>query len=60
MEQKERKIIDGIREGLLKVHDSRLKIYGNPYAMLGEEVDHKRLNIDANIIYEHLKLMELV
>lgn len=60
MEQKDRKIIDTIREGLLLCEQRRIKLMGNPYAALGQEPDHQELNIDANMIFDHLKMRGLV
>lgn len=54
MEYQKRKVIDGIREGLIKCQDNRIKLMGNPYAALSYNPDHQQLNIDAEIIYEHL------
>lgn len=60
MENKERKFLDTIREGLLLCQQKRIKLMGNPYAAIQEEPDHKELNIDSTIIYAHLKLRSLV
>lgn len=60
MDYKNRKVIDGIREGLLLCQEHKIKLLGNPYASLGQEPDYKQLNIDAEMIYNHLKLMEVI
>ncbi len=57
MDARTRKSIDYIREGLLLVQQEKLKIRGNPYASLNLEIDHKELNCDAKIVFEHLDKM---
>ena len=60
MDYQKRKMIDGIREGLVLRTEMRIKEMGNPYASLNIEYDHKQLNKDAKVIYKHLKNMGLI
>lgn len=60
MEQSDRKIIDGIREGLLLVQQNRLILTGNPYAALNQEICHKTLNIEAELIFNHLRELKRI
>lgn len=61
MEQVDRKIIDGIREGLLVHWANKMKELGNPYAFAGgAEPDHRALSIEAETIFNHLRRMKLL
>lgn len=57
MDYTKSKVMGFIREGLLKAQEHRIKATGNPYAAIMDEPDHKALNIDSEIIYNHLLLM---